>query len=361
MAHTIIREQEFVNALCQLTMAPPSQLSAAISLLNSLTRDEREELLTLANSHHVIIRALTPVSDAPAASHDLTVWASNAIASEQARIANALTHLERICNELERAGCQTTVMKTLDHWPDMGNDCDLYSTANEADICRVMTKSFNAQIEPRSWGDRLAHKWNFAVPGLPEAVEVHVQRLGQTGEHTDLARRFVTHRVSRTIMGKTFWVPAPEERIVVATLQRMYRHFYFRICDILNSAAIVESEPGLDFKELQRISEYAGIWSGVATYLVIVSDKTKNFRRRGLELPQNVLEAASFGGAEIKVNASFLRVPIKPHGMKLYMQQITQTAFRGDVPATFRLSLLPPLASAAAIAYRLTGSDKGIW
>jgi len=31
------------------------------------------------------------------------------------------------------------------------------------------------------------------------------------------------------------------------------------------------------------------------------------------------------------------------------------------VPATFRLTLLPPLASAAAIAYRFTGSDKGIW
>jgi hypothetical protein len=31
------------------------------------------------------------------------------------------------------------------------------------------------------------------------------------------------------------------------------------------------------------------------------------------------------------------------------------------MPATFRLSLLPPLASAAAISYKLTGSDKGIW
>jgi hypothetical protein len=26
-----------------------------------------------------------------------------------------------------------------------------------------------------------------------------------------------------------------------------------------------------------------------------------------------------------------------------------------------RLSLLPPLASAAAVAYKLTGSDKGVW
>jgi hypothetical protein len=40
---------------------------------------------------------------------------------------------------------------------------------------------------------------------------------------------------------------------------------------------------------------------------------------------------------------------------------VTRTALRGDVPATLRLSLLPPLASLAAVAYKLTGSDKGIW
>jgi hypothetical protein len=360
MAQKIAREQEFIDTLCTLTMAPPAELESAIGLLNSLDPEERESLLSLANSHHIILRALTPVTHSTVARRDLQIWASNAIASEQARIGNALTHLEGVCNELERSGCQVTVMKTLDHWPDMGNDCDLYSTASERDICRVMTQKFNAKIEPRSWGDRLAHKWNFAVPGLPEAIEVHVQRLGQTGEHTELARRFVTRRVPKTVLGKTFWVPAPEERIVVATLQRMYRHFYFRICDILNSAAIAESGE-LDFTELKRISEYAGIWPGVATYLVIVSDKMKAYRGIGVALPQFVLEAARFGGSEIKVNASFLRVPIKPYGMRLYMQQITQTAFRGDVPATFRLSLLPPLASAAAIAYKFTGSDKGIW
>jgi hypothetical protein len=47
--------------------------------------------------------------------------------------------------------------------------------------------------------------------------------------------------------------------------------------------------------------------------------------------------------------------------MALYTRQLTQTLFRGNVPATLRLSLLPPLASAAAVAYKITGSDKGIW
>ena len=56
-----------------------------------------------------------------------------------------------------------------------------------------------------------------------------------------------------------------------------------------------------------------------------------------------------------------IRVPVMPQGAGLYTEQVTRTALRGDVPATLRLSLLPYLATAAAISFKVTGSDKGIW
>ncbi len=186
-------------------------------------------------------------------------------------VAKALASLHEICSELEAAGCAASVMKSLDHYPDLGSDLDLYTTADEGAVAEVMTKRFQAQIEARSWGDRLAHKWNFAVPGLPEAIEVHAQRLGQTGEHTRMAARFVSRRVEKTVGGYRFWVPAPEERLIVATLQRMYRHFYFRVCDIVNSGALVDSG-AVDFAELKRAADLGGIWPGVCSYLKIVSD-----------------------------------------------------------------------------------------
>ncbi len=361
MAAAVARESEYLDALCSLTLNP-SQPQKALALVSSLNEKEREDFLSLADSHHVVVRAMQVI--APYAvregNTDLATWATEALEGERARIANALNWLESICNELEAAGCRTTVMKSLDHWPDLGNDLDLYSTADEQQIVEVMTKRLKAHVEPRSWGDRLANKWNFAVPGLKESVEVHVQRLGQTGEHTQLAQRFVTRRHKKTVAGHTYFVPAPEERIIVATLQRMYRHFYFRVCDLVNSAAIIESGE-LNFAELQSSSEKAGIWPGVATYMVIVSDHVKRYRGAALNLPQSVLSAARFGGDQIKPRARFLRVPMVPQGAALYTHQLTRTAFSGDVPATFRLSLLPPLASAAAVAYKITGSDKGVW
>jgi hypothetical protein len=361
MADAVARESEYLEALCWLTLNP-AHSEQALMLAGSLNETERKEFISLADSHHVVIRSMTPVEQhaAQTGNAGLGSWAAAVLKKEEARICNALTWLESICKDLEASGCPNTVMKSLDHAPDLGNDLDLYSTADEHRIVEVMTRHFQARIEPRSWGDRLANKWNFSIPGLPESVEVHVRRLGQTGEHTQLAQRFVTRRRPKTIAGRSYFVPAPEEQVIVATLQRMYRHFYFRICDIANSAAIIESGE-LDFNELRAASERAGIWPGVATYVQIVSDHVKRYRGTSLRLPPIVASAARFGGDQIKARDRFLRVPVLPHGAALYTHQVTKTAFRGDVPATFRLSLLPPLASAAAVAYRITGSDKGVW
>jgi hypothetical protein len=355
------QEREHIHALLLLTLNP-TQADQAVRHVATLSPEERQLFLALADSNHVVLRALEPLHRAAVAGGDqvLAQWTADAMQREHARIDNAVGKLSLIVTALENSGCPTTVMKSLDHWPDLGNDLDLYSTADEQKICDVMTKQFKAHIEDRSWGDRLANKWNFAVPGLPEAVEVHAKRLGQTGEHTLMAQRFVSRRGEKTLNGMTFPVPAPEERVIVATLQRMYRHFYFRVCDIVNTAALIESGT-INYAELKRASEFGGIWKGVCSYLKIVNDYVQQYRGTGLSLPAEVIDTAPFGGEKVYVRGKFIRVPIMPQGATLYTEQVTRTALRGDVPATFRLSLLPYLATAAAISFKMTGSDKGIW
>jgi len=354
-------EKDHIRVLSQLVLAP-NDASQPLDYVSSLSEGGREELLAIADSHHVTMRALTVLHET--AQHDgverIAYWSSRAIELESERIEAALSYLSNIVGELEANGAPVVVMKSLDHWPDLGNDLDLYSTAPESRIVEIFTKHLRAEIEPRSWGDRLAQKWNFKVPGLRESVEVHVQRLGQTGEHMAMAQRFVSRRVNRHLMGYIFPVPAPEERIIVATLQRMYRHFYFRICDIVNSGGLVEDNV-IDYQQLEQAANLGGIWPGVCTYLKIVSDYTAQYRGSGLALPANVVANAVCGGQVVEPRDLFLRVPIMPHGASLYTKQMKEAAFHGHMGAALRLSLLPPLASVAALAYKVTGSDKGIW
>jgi hypothetical protein len=360
MAALIPNEKQYIHALSLLTLVP-QRAQEALASIATLSNGELGEFASLADSNHVLVRALKPLAHtAYNKQRELSVWAKGKLDAEKIRIDKAVRFLDEICRELEDQGCPVTVIKTLEHWPDLGSDIDLFTTAPDDRVCRVMTTRFGARIEPRSWGDRLAHKWNFAIPGLPEAVEVHVRRLGQTGEHKSMAERFIARRQSRTIGDFTFLVAAPEESIVVATLQRMYRHFYFRVCDIVNTTRVVESGV-VNWAELRQTAEIGGIWKGVCTYMKIVSDYAEQFRGRGLALPRDLVSCAAFGADKIYVQSRFLRVPILPQGAALYTEQVTRAALRGDVPATFRLGLLPYLASAAAISYKLTGSDKGIW
>ena len=361
MAHMIQNEQNYIDALLRLTLKPQSAADI-VPLLASFTATQRGAFVDLADSNHVIVRVFDVIRTLPADSGNpgIQAWAADVLAAERARISDALACLELVCEVLEEENCPVVVMKTLDHWPDLGNDLDLVSTGETEKVVTIMTERLKASIEPRSWGDRLANKWNFALPGLREAIEAHIGRLGQTGEHMALAQRFIDRRVRISMDGHSFFVPAPEERIYAATLQRMYRHFYFRVCDIANAASLVESGT-LNFAELEQAARAAGIWPGVASFLKIVSDYMERYRGAGLNLPAAVTAGAALGGSAIYARGRFLRVPLMPYGARLYTSQLRETASRGDVPATLRLSLLPPLASAAAVAFKITGSDKGVW
>jgi hypothetical protein len=232
--------------------------------------------------------------------------------------------------------------------------------ADERHIEIVFLNKLNGRPLARSVGDHLAHKRSFELEGLRETVEIHVGRLGQAGEHTGLARRFLGRRVPATFNGKTFLLPAPEERIIEGTLERMYRHLYFRLCDIQDTARMVESE-SLDYKELRAAADLGGIWAGVATCLRIASEYVREYRGIGLELPKEVLTAARFGEDKMIARSKYIWVPILPQSVALFARQFAKLVWSGNVSATARLSLLPPLASMAVLAYAFGANSERIW
>jgi len=346
-----------------LKMRPPVNVSdRAAELVSVLKHEDLEELKTLAETNHVIIRSfesLGPMLDVEG-NRQGAEWVELAVQDERARIQHALGFLNEICAALQEGGCPVTVIKSLDHWPDLGSDLDLYSDAEADAIVAVMTSRFKAKVDNRSWGDRLANKWNFVIPGLPELVEVHVGRLGQTGEQIAVTRSVAARTRSKTIGHYSFRVPAPEDRIVISTLQRMYRHFYIRLCDIVDNASLLDNHL-VDFEYLHSLGAAAGLWDGIATYLNIISEYVEAYRGYGVPLLSLVTGSARFGAEKVRFRRNFLRVPILPQSIHLYAGELKTLLMRGDLRSSFRLSLLPGLATAAALEQKLTGSDKGIW
>jgi hypothetical protein len=162
------------------------------------------------------------------------------------------------------------------------------------------------------------------------------------------------------LAGRSFFVPALEEQVIAATLQRMYRHFYVRVCDIANTAALIESAR-IDYVEARHAATPAGIWPGIVTYLQIVADYFELYSGRTLTLPSFVTADALLRGRSLFVRGPWLRVPVFPIVANLYGEQMIAMLRHGDAPGVFRLSLLPPLASVATLAYKLSGTPRGIW
>jgi hypothetical protein len=335
----------------------PAELGIA-----EISREEFDEMLVLANSHHVVVRGLEVFLQIMLRAKDETraEWAATALAAERARIENAMSFLTTVCAAFEAEGRDIAVIKSLDHWPDLGSDLDLYTNSDSADVVRLMKERFGAEVASRSWGDRLARKWNFVIPGLPESVEIHMGRLGQTGEQVAIASKLAGRSRLALFGSHTFRVPVAADRLMISSLQRMYRHFYFRLCDIVDTATLAATG-AIDYEDLRFAAKSAGIWKGVSTYLAIVSDYLKCYRDKGLDLPTFVNTAARFGGDEIFFSRGFLRIPIMPQSAKLYGSQLTTLLLNRELKNSVRLSLLPCLATAAAVGQKITGSDKGIW
>lgn len=354
--------------LSRLLLAPPENcVLSSISLgvtrkLTEVTREEFDDAVTLANSNHVIVRAMEVFLQAMREAGDgrRAEWAESALSVERARIRTAMAFLRAVCDGFVQQGYDVTVIKSLDHWPDLGSDLDLYTNAGSEHVVQMMKDRFQARIAPRSWGDRLACKWNFLIPGLPEAIEIHMGRLGQTGEQLTISAALAGRARQVLIEDQAYRVAAVSDRLMISTLQRMYRHFYFRLCDIVDTAELSESG-AIDYQDLRSSADAAGIWEGVATYLVIVSDYVKQYRGRGIDLPEFVRAAARFGGDLVYFARGFLRVPILPQSAGLYGSQLTGLLRKRELQSSARLGLLPWLATAALVGQKITGSDKGIW
>jgi hypothetical protein len=73
----------------------------------------------------------------------------------------------------------------------------------------------------------------------------------------------------------------------------------------------------------------------------------------GVPLPLFVTRSTKFGADQVRFRRNFLPVAILPHSLNLYASELKSLVLRGDLRNRLRLSLLPELATAAALEQKL--------
>lgn len=336
--------------------------ASELGYLEGLSQQQLREFLKQAEMQRVLRRTLAVLHNnlSRAPRGPISDLLDHNISAERQRAEKALAYLRRIIDRFEEHGLAIMVMKTLDHWPDTGSDLDLLAMADDDQVCAIFKNDLHAIKQPQSWGDRLAHKFNFRIPDLQELVEVHVGCLGQAGEQHALAAGVLSRRMEQAYGDYRLPVPISEDRIVIATLQRMYRHYYIRLTDIVNIFGLL-ADGRVDFNKLKAIADVGSVWPGVATLITIVCQHGLRYGGQDIELPEIVTQATRFNSQRTYLDRKFVRVPILPEAADLFLQQIAGISRKHNFRAMIRLSLLPVLATAAFVSFRVTGNDKGVW
>jgi len=323
------------------------EASDAVALM---PEEALQALLQLADLHHVLVRIFGSIAGRPDS-------LSRPITERQCGTCRTIALAAAICEALEQHGCPAMAIKSTDHWPDLGNDFDLFTTGEVERVHQVMREQFHAETTAQNWGDRLANKWNFRVPDLKPLVEIHIGRLGQTGELRHYGEELMERRQRRVFGDTPLWVPSCEDQVILGTLQRLYRHYFYRVCDFADLREVIRT---LEFEQLRQIAKRHGVWQGVATHLRVVNEYITHYTGGPFQLPARVRKSARFGVVRLYPHAGYLRLPLFPQGATLWGTQLIKTWNRRNRAGALRLGLIPPLAAAASATYTVTGRQR-IW
>ncbi len=146
----------------------PERSDESVHHVAGLDEAGRQEFFRLADAHHVVIRALEPLQRKARIIGDgeLVKITQSLREREHDRIAKALMYLERVCARIKAAGCEVTVIKTLDHWPDFGSDLDLFTNGDERRLVHVLIAG--APLHANTGGPHCAQA-QFCCPRIARA------------------------------------------------------------------------------------------------------------------------------------------------------------------------------------------------
>jgi thymidylate kinase len=310
-----------------------------------------EEILPVIRKNRITVRWLKKMRTAFSKADRSKI--DNILKEEKERLGKALEIIDRVTNEFKNRNLSIMAIKTLDNYPDLGHDIDLYTDALIEDINNILIGKFHAKLDKPTISERVSQKRNYRMRGYP-VLEIHCSRLGQLGEERALAKDLISNSERIRISGKTAYIPKPEYRILLCVLQRMYRHFNIRICDVYNTIGLIKSN-SINWQELKSISIKYGIWEGVSRYLSYVQ---KIGRHYGVEL--NIEHQLENWPELIKDKNMHFRFPLVSTGLKVYSKKIASEIGGFNLYSLSRISLIIPLSLIHFGSVKLFGKSK-VW
>jgi hypothetical protein len=265
-----------------------------------------------------------------------------AVLDERARVARVLQLMRHVALACEHHGIPYVFPKALAHYPDAGSDIDLLvPVAPDGD--RLILGG--TLVAPGGIG--LAHLLSatrvYRIWDTGLVLDIHHGRVGQLGEHRELAARLIASRRRVTAADVAWWASAPEDALVLQGLDRVAGRRSFRLGDVVSTIRTVRA--GLDWDAVLRTARAVGGLPSLWCYLSYVAQISREALGRELALPPLGMAAATrWGRAEFK--GGLFRFPAVRVSGAVYASAFGAALAAGRWAGAGRLLLLPVLAAA---------------
>jgi len=268
---------------------------------------------------------------------------ATAVLDERARVARMLQLMRHVACACEQHGIPHVFPKALAHYPDAGSDVDLLVPVRpEADPLILGDASVAAQglgLAHLLAASRVYRPWDGGL-----ALDIHHGRVGKLGEHRELAATLIANRRRLTAEDLDWWVPAPEDALVLQGLDRVAGRRSFRLGDVVSTIRTVRA--GLDWDAVLRTARAVNGLPSLACYLGYVSQIHREALGGELPLPPlGMPHTAGWGRADFR--DGLVRFPAVRVSGSVYARAFGTAVAQGRWAGAVRLLLLPLLAAAA--------------
>ncbi len=271
------------------------------------------------------------------------------ISEQWERTKKILKYLELL---MEKLDFEFVFIKTPDNYPDFGHDVDVLTKISGKEVRRLLGPPGFRELS-QTLAERIADKVNFVYEDYCN-LEVHCGRLGELGEHVKLVHYILEGKRKETVGGVEVWVPSWEARVLLITLQRLYRHFNLRGCDVYNVITWYR-EGKFSVDTLFGIADSFGLLPGVKGLLRFVNEVNATITG---ELLFDDPSLAPLD--ELYCDRGLIRFDRKRYLPRMYWDKWKWDVSHGEWAALTRELLVIPLSLLAVFYLKVLGKE-GIW
>lgn len=272
----------------------------------------------------------------------------DAVENERQLVLEKIELIRQISQVCSENGIEFMFAKAFQHYPDMGDDIDLFVSSHSVKVDELIIKALRASPEKRDFCNWVAATANYRVKGCQSPIEIHHGRLGILGEDVSHLAALIKNGKWIDIEGSEFLVPSAEDQLILQSMQKVYGRLHIRLSDIVYTVSSIRRDC-LDWGYIIHTAKRLGTFHGLCCYLTYIDQICHNLFDSS-SLSSELKETLILNGwGQMKFRSGFYMFPRVRVVSRIYTRKFQTALLSGNWESAGRLCLLPLIAAVTAM------------